>query len=118
MSILIKIGATEYNADSYSVPEDRVFRESWEANEDTAVITVNMEIAKDIWRDKIRHARIEPLVNLDADYMKALETGADTTSIIAQKQALRDAPALASIDAATNPDELKAIQPIPNVTIE
>ena len=38
--------------------------------------------------------------------------------IIADKQALRDAPALTSIDAATTPDELKAIQPIPNVTVE
>jgi hypothetical protein len=50
--------------------------------------------------------------------MKALETGADTTQIIADKQALRDAPSLASIDAATTPAELKAIQPIPNVTVE
>lgn len=114
----IKIGATEYNAADYSVPAERTFREGWEANEDTAVISVNMEKAKDIWREKIREARIEPLANLDADYMKALETGADTTSVISQKQALRDAPALASIDAATTPDELKAIQPIPNVTIE
>lgn len=118
MSILIQIGATEYNSDSFTVPEERVFRDSWEVNENTAIISVNMERAKDIWRDKIRQARIEPLAALDTAYMKALEVGADTTSIITQKQALRDAPALASIDAATNPDELKAIQPIPNVTIE
>lgn len=118
MSVLIQIGATEYNAADYTIPAERTFRDSWGVNEETAVISVNMEKAKDIWRDKIRQARIEPLASLDADYMKALETGADTSSIIAQKQALRDAPALASIDAATNPDELKAIQPIPNVTIE
>ena len=77
-----------------------------------------MVAAKDIWRDKIRQARIEPLAALDTAYMKALETGADTTQIIADKQALRDAPSLASIDAATTPAELKAIQPIPNVTVE
>ena len=118
MTTFIKIGATEYNAADYTIPAERTFREGWEANEDTAVISVNMERAKDIWRDKIRQARIEPLSNLDADYMKALETGADTTSIIAQKQALRDAPALASIDAATTPDELTVIQPIPSVIIE
>jgi hypothetical protein len=114
----IKIGATEYNAADYSVPAERTFREGWEANEDTAVISVNMEKAKDIWRDKIRQARIEPLAALDTAYMKALETGADTSSIITQKQALRDAPALASIDNATTPDELIAIQPIPNIIIE
>ena len=117
MSILIQIGATEYNSDSFTIPEERVFRDSWEANENTAIISVNMERAKDIWRDKIRQARIEPLANLDAAYMKALEIGADTTSIIAQKQVLRDAPALPSIDAATTPNELVKIQPIPNVTI-
>ena len=118
MTTLIKIGATQYDAADYTIPAERTFREGWEANTDTGVISVNMANAKDIWRDKIRLARIEPLASLDADYMKALETGADTTSIVAQKQALRDAPALASIDAATTTDELKAIQPIPNVTIE
>ena len=118
MTTFIKIGATSYNAADYTVPAERTFREGWEANTDTGVISVNMTKAKDIWRDKIRAARVEPLAALDTAYMKALETGADTSSIIAQKQALRDAPALASIDNATTPDELKAIQPIPNVTIE
>ena len=50
--------------------------------------------------------------------MKAQETSASTTQIVTDKQALRDAPALSSIDAATTPDELKAIQPIPNVTVK
>ncbi len=117
-AIYIRVGTTDYNAADYTIPAERTFRESWEVNEDTAVISVNMERAKDIWRDKIRQARVEPLEALDTAYMKALETGADTTSIIAQKQALRDAPALASIDAATTTDELKAIQPISGVTIE
>ena len=118
MTTLIKIGATSYNAADYTIPAERTFRDGWEANADTGVISVNMEKAKDLWRKKIRIARTKPLAALDADYMKALETGADTSSIIAQKQALRDAPALASIDAATTTDELKAIQPIPNVTVE
>lgn len=118
MTTLIKIGATSYNAADYTVPAERTFREGWEANADTGVISVNMAKAKDIWRDKIRAARVEPLAALDTAYMKALETGADTASIIAQKQALRDAPSLASIDAATTPDELKAVQPIPNVTVK
>lgn len=117
-TVYIKIGATDYNAADYTVPAERTFRDGWEANADTGVISVNMAKAKDIWRDKIRAARVEPLAALDTAYMKALETGADTSSIIAQKQALRDAPALASINNATTPDELKAIQPIPDVTVE
>lgn len=118
MSIFIKIGATEYNSADYEIPAERTFRSGWEANTDTNVISVNMDKAKDIWRDKIRQARVEPLAVLDTAYMKALETSADTTQIIADKQALRDAPALSSISSASTVDELKAIQPIPNVTIE
>jgi len=118
MTTLIKIGATSYNAADYQIPAEPTFREGWEANSDTGVISVNMAKAKDIWRDKIRLAREEPLKALDTAYMRALEAGSSTTQIIADKQALRDAPALASIDAATTPDELKAIQPIPNVTVE
>ena len=118
MTTFIKIGATSYNAADYEVPAERTFREGWEANSDTGVISVNMEKAKDIWRDKIRLAREPELAKLDTAFMKAQETGADTTAIVAQKQALRDAPAHADIDAATTPDELKAVQPIPNVTVE
>ena len=118
MTTFIKIGATSYNAADYEVPAERTFREGWEANSDTGVISVNMEKAKDIWRDKIRLAREPELAKLDTAFMKAQETGADTTAIVAQKQALRDAPAHADIDAATTPDELKAVQPIPNVTVK
>ena len=118
MTTFIKIGATSYDAADYTIPAERTLREGWEVNAGTGVISVSMAKAKDIWRDKLRAARVEPLAALDTAYMKALETGADTSSIIAQKQALRDAPALASIDNATTPDELKAIQPIPDVTVE
>lgn len=118
MTTFIKIGGTDYSAANYTIPAERTFRDGWEVNTDTRVISVNMAKAKDIWRDKIRHARIEPLANLDADFMKALETGADTSDIVSQKQALRDAPALAAIDEATNVAQLTAVQPIPNHTID
>ncbi len=108
---LIKIGATSYDAADYTVPAERTFRNAWEADADAGVISVDMTTAKGIWRDKIRQARVNPLDALDTDYMKALETGADTTQIIADKQALRDAPSYASIDAATTPEELTAVQP-------
>ena len=97
MSTFIKIGASTYDSADYEIPAERTFRDGWEANSDTGVISVNMDKAKDIWRDKIRQARVEPLAALDTAYMKALETSADTTQIIADKQALRDAPGLSSI---------------------
>ena len=117
MTAYIKIGAASYNAADYEIPAERTFREGWQANDD-GTITVNMTKAKDIWRDKIRAARDPELAKLDAEFMKALEAGSSTTQIIADKNTLRDAPSHADIDAATTPDELKAVQPIPNVTVE
>jgi hypothetical protein len=108
---LIKIGATEYDAADYTLPAERTFRGAWEADTDVGVISVDMAAARDIWRDKIRQARAEPLAALDTAFMKALETGADTTQITADKQALRDAPNAPAIDAATTPEELVAVQP-------
>ena len=114
MSVFIKIGAMEYSADEWSHPSDRTFRDAWEVIGEDA-ITVNMDKAKEIWRDKIRQAR--NFAPLDAAFMKALETGADTSPIVAQKQALRDAPADPAIDAATTPEQLKAVQPA-GLTVE
>ena len=72
------------------------------------MINVNMTKARDIHRDKVRQARNPLLASKDVEFQRALETGADTAAIVAAKQALRDAPASAAIDAATTPDELKA----------
>ena len=108
---LIKIGADTYDAADYTLPAERTFRGAWEANSGTGVISVDMEAARDIWRDKIRLERTEPLESLDTAFMKALESGADTTQIVADKQALRDAPSDPAIDAATTPEELAAVQP-------
>jgi len=107
----IKIGADTYDAANYTIPAERTFRNAWEASPDTGVISVDMTPAKDIWRDKIRLARAEQWPALDAAFMVALETGADVTAIAAAKQAMRDAPAHADIDAATIPEELAAVQP-------
>tara|TARA_R110000765_G_scaffold177608_1_gene282952 strand:+ start:556 stop:912 length:357 start_codon:yes stop_codon:yes gene_type:complete len=107
----IKIGATSYDAADYTLPAERTFRGAWEANANAGVISVDMTAAKEIWRDKIRQCRTEPLEALDTAFMKALETSADTTQIAADKQALRDAPTDAGIDVATTPAELAAVQP-------
>ena len=71
-------------------------------------ITINMTKAKEIHRRHVREARTPLLASLDTDFQRALETSADTSAIVAKKQALRDAPANAAIDAAKTPDELKA----------
>jgi len=70
-------------------------------------ITVNINKAKDIWKDKIRAARKSKLEELDTEFMKAQETSADTSAIVAKKKELRDYPA--QVDSATTTDEIKAV---------
>lgn len=117
MTTFIKIGATDYNAADYTVTGYRQFREAWQVDTDTAVISVNLEKAKEIWRDKIRQDRKDKLAALDTAYMRALEAGSDTTQIVADKQVLRDAPSHPDIAAATTVEELVEVQPIPNHSI-
>ena len=71
------------------------------------MININMNKARDIHREKVREARNPKLAAKDVEFQRALETGADTSAIVAAKQALRDAPAASAIEAASTPDELK-----------
>ena len=70
-------------------------------------ITVNINKAKEIWKDKIRAARKPKLEELDVEYMRAQEIGSDTSAIITKKQELRDYPS--QVDSATTTDEIKAV---------
>ncbi len=75
------------------------------------MITIDMDKAKEIWRAKIRAARDPLFVPLDIRFQRALESSADTAAIVAQKQALRDAPDDPRIAAAATLDDLKAVWP-------
>ena len=114
--VLIKLGSQEYSKDDYTEIAERTFRQAWQPQ--GPVIAVNMEKAKEIWRHKIRIQRDKLWQDLDSQFMKALETNADTTAIVAKKQNLRDAPNHPDIDAATTPEQLKAVQPLEGITIE
>lgn len=109
----IKIGAAKYDAADYSLPAERTFRQAWTAgaNPEDGVISVDMDKARDVWREKIRIVREDEFSKLDAEFMKALETGNEIKAIADRKKALRDAPADAAIEAAQTPEELKAVQP-------
>ena len=73
-----------------------------------SAIKLDMAKAREIHRNKIREIRVKLLQSLDVEFQKAQETGADTTAIVAKKNALRDAPADSAIDAAADGDALKA----------
>ena len=69
-------------------------------------ISININKAKDITKDRLRAERKPLLESLDVQFQRALETGADTSDIVAKKQSLRDAPA--TVDNMTTVEELKA----------
>ena len=71
------------------------------------MITINLNKAKDIWKDKLRTERAPLLSSLDVQFQRALETGADTTEIVAEKQRLRDITNL--VTSATTLDEIKSV---------
>jgi len=69
------------------------------------MINININKAKDITKDKLREERKPLLESLDVQFQRALETGADTTAIVAEKQRLRDITL--TVDSMTTVDELK-----------
>jgi len=71
------------------------------------MITININKAKDVWKEKIRAARKPALEKLDVDFVKAQEQGNSTTQIVADKNTLRDLPE--QVDTATTVDEIKAV---------
>ena len=71
------------------------------------MITVNINKAKDIKKQQLRLERTPLLQAQDVAFQRALEEGADTTAIVAEKQRLRDITQLA--DQAATLDQLKAI---------
>jgi len=97
----------QIDASTATVPANRDFRGAWVLSGN--VISEDLTKAKEIFADKIREARKPLLEALDTDYMKALETSADTTAIVATKQILRDAPTAGN--SATTIAELKAAWP-------
>lgn len=70
------------------------------------MITVNINKAKDITKDRLRAERKPLLEAQDVAFQRALESGEDTTSIVAEKQRLRDITN--QVDLMTTVEELKA----------
>ena len=71
------------------------------------MITVNLDKAKQITKDKIRKTRKPLLEAQDVAFQRALESGEDTTAIVAEKQRLRDLTN--PVDDCADTDALKAL---------
>ena len=91
--------------DSELPQADNDFFNAWElAN---GVVTVNIDKAKEITKSRLRIEREPLLAAQDVLFQRALESGADTTAIVAEKQRLRDVTTL--VDGCTTTAELRAL---------
>jgi hypothetical protein len=72
------------------------------------MITINLNKAKVITKERLRTERAPLLQAQDVAFQRALESGGDTSAIVAEKQRLRDITKLA--DQATTLEQLKQIE--------
>jgi hypothetical protein len=103
----IPSGKQSYIVDSSTLPETAYdFFDAWEQT--NGVVTVNIAKAKELKKKYLRFDR-EPLLDeQDVLFQRALETGADTSAIVAEKQRLRNLPTL--VDSAQTLEELRSIK--------
>jgi uncharacterized protein YdaT len=74
---------------------------------DMAII-IDINKAKNITKDRLRAERKPLLEAQDVAFQRALESNADTSAIVAEKQRLRDITN--QVDTATTLDELKLME--------
>jgi hypothetical protein len=72
------------------------------------MITINFDKAKEITKARLRTEREALLAAQDVLFQRALESGADTSAIVAEKQRLRDITK--TVDTFTTVEELKEIK--------
>jgi hypothetical protein len=71
-------------------------------------IIIDINKAKDITKDRLRDARKPLLEAQDVAFQRALESGADTSAIVAEKQRLRDITTL--VNSINTIEELKLLR--------
>jgi hypothetical protein len=82
------------------------FFDAWELVNGT--VEVNLTKSKEITKKRLRAEREPLLAAQDVLFQRALETGADTTSIVTEKNRLRDITSLADVE--TTLEGLRAIK--------
>jgi len=88
--------------DVSELSSDRTFRNAWVLDNE---ITVDIPKAKVITKNKLREERKPLLEAQDILFMQAQESGTDISSIVTEKQRLRDITN--QVDNMTTVDELK-----------
>lgn len=93
--------------ESFQLP-DPEFIDAW-----TIDATIDLERAKDVWRNKMRPVRDTRLKQLDLEWMRAMELGdnAAAAAVAAKKQELRDITKRDELKYAKSLAEVKAFWP-------
>ena len=86
-----------------AIPTDRTFRNALKHD-----LTHDKQKCIDITNNRLRSERAPLLAELDVQVIRAQETGAETSSLIAEKNRLRDITKLAN--PSMTPEELKALK--------
>ena len=103
-TFIVDKDGNKVDSSTVTKPSDRHFREAWSLS--GSVISEDLTKAKEIFKDKIREIRKPLLEAEDVKFQRALETGADTTDIVAEKQRLRDITN--DVDAMTTEAQLRS----------
>ena len=99
--------ADSYIVETNSLPEaDADFFNAWEQT--NGVVTVNLDKAKNLTKERLRIERAPLLAAQDIAFQRALESGADTSAIVAEKERLRNLPTLA--DWCNTLDQLRQLK--------
>lgn len=108
-----EVQAKDCPVDSYIInvndlpnEHDDDFFNAWEQS--NGVVTVNFTKAQEITKTRLRVEREPLLAAQDILFQRALETGADTSAIVAEKNRLRDITNL--VDTCTTLEELRAVK--------
>jgi hypothetical protein len=72
------------------------------------MIVIDIDKAKAITKSRLRAERAPLLAAQDVAFQRALESGGDTATIVAEKQRLRDITNL--VDTCTTTDELRGLK--------
>ena len=95
------------------LPVNREFRNSWCDTTQDSRVDIDCNKAKNIQLERLREVRNKRLDEKDAEYMKALSTNQDTTTIANEMQQLRDATnPLKSLDCAGKVNDNALLQQI------
>lgn len=102
----VPVGANARVVTRESLPNaDGDFFDAWELG--VHGVTVNLDKARDITKNRLRRERAPLLAAQDVAFQRALETGADTSEIVAEKERLRGITVKA--DTCNTTSELRSL---------